>query len=152
MAPTDDQERVGIQLELPRSVVESVILAARRRDHDQQEERERLARIIVRSRQQRAASFPAIVFGEPGWDMILQLYIADCAGRPVDVSSLCAATGVAKTTALRHLDRLEQLDILERRADRVDGRRIFVLLREDLRRQTERWLDSMRLALDIGTP
>lgn len=127
-----------------------MILAARRQVFDPKDDRERLARVILKSRQQRTTSFPSVVFGEPGWDMILQLYIADCVGQPVDVSSLCGSTGVPKTTALRHLDKLEELDLVERRADQADGRRIFVGLREGLRLQAEHWLDSARIALEIG--
>lgn len=127
-----------------------MILAARRQVFDRQDDRERLARIILKGRQQRLASFPAVPFGEPAWDMILQLYIADCVGQSVDVSSLCGSTGVPKTTALRYLDKLEELDLVERRADDVDGRRIFVELRQGLRSQAERWLDSAHIALEIG--
>ena len=84
--------------------------------------------------------------------MILQLYIADCVGRPIDVTSLCGSAGVPKTTALRHLDQLEKLQLVERRDDDTDGRRIFVELTPSLRAQAERWLDSTRIALDIGPP
>ena len=110
-----------------------------------------MARIILKSRQQRVAGFPGVAFGEPGWDMILQLYVADCVGQPIDVSSLCGSAGVPKTTALRHLDKLEDLDLVERRCDDDDGRRVFVQLKENLRSQAEHWLDSARIALEIGS-
>ncbi len=152
MPLADEQERVGIRLELPRSIVETVILAARRQTFDQRQDRERLARIILKSRQRRAAGFPGVAFGEPGWDMILQLYIADCVGQPIDVTGLCGSAGVPKTTALRHLDQLERLQLVERRDDDTDGRRIFVELTPSLRAQAERWLDSTCIALDIGPP
>lgn len=125
-----------------------MILAAR---GDQREkDRESLARVILKGRQRRSTYLPAVAFGEPGWDMILQLYVADCTGRPIDVSALCSSTGVPKTTALRHLDRLAARDLVERRSDDADGRRIFVLMGDTLRSQTERWLDATALALDLG--
>ncbi len=127
-----------------------MILAARR--DRREKDRETLASVILRSRQRRSSYFPAIALGEPGWDMILQLYVAECSGRPIDVTALCGSTGVPKTTALRHLDRLAARQLIERRDDDADGRRIFVLMSETLRLQTERWLDATALALDIGPP
>jgi len=84
--------------------------------------------------------------------MILQLYIADKAGKPIDVSSLCASTGVPKTSALRHLDRLADEGLVRRYDDNVDGRRIFVQPNDALRLQIERWLDAASLSLEIGPP
>lgn len=128
-----------------------MILAARREARDEPKDRERLARIMLRSRQRRKDSFPSVIFGEPGWDMILQLYVAHCAGETIDVSGLCGCTGVPKTTALRHLDRLAAQQLVERLDDSADGRRIFVRLSRTLREQTEQWLDAASLSLDLGS-
>ncbi|WP_230483372.1 MarR family winged helix-turn-helix transcriptional regulator [Sphingomonas sp. Leaf21] len=127
-----------------------MILAARRDTGDEADERDGLARIILRNRQRRQDSFPSVAFGEPAWDMILQLYVADHAGRPIDVSSLCASTGVPKTSALRHLDRLVEGGLVRRVPDAVDTRRVFVLPNDALREQATRWLDTVRLAIEIG--
>ncbi|WP_143066761.1 MarR family transcriptional regulator [Sphingobium sp. YR768] len=104
---------------------------------------------MLRSRERRKHSFPSVTFGEPGWDMILQLYVAYCAGEVIDVSGLCGCTGVSKTTALRHLDRLAAQQLVERLDDSADGRRIFVQPSKTLLEQTEQWLDAASLSLDI---
>lgn len=128
-----------------------MILAASREARDRPKDRERLARVMLRSRQRRKDSFPSVIFGEPGWDMILQLYVSYCEGEPIDVSGLCGCTGVSKTTALRHLDRLAAQQLVERLDDSADGRRVFVRLSKTLREQTEQWLDAASLSLDIGS-
>ncbi|SER22685.1 DNA-binding transcriptional regulator, MarR family [Sphingobium sp. YR768] len=126
-----------------------MILASSREARDRPRDRERLARIMLRSRERRKHSFPSVTFGEPGWDMILQLYVAYCAGEVIDVSGLCGCTGVSKTTALRHLDRLAAQQLVERLDDSADGRRIFVQPSKTLLEQTEQWLDAASLSLDI---
>lgn len=151
MPRADEHDRISVRLELPRRFVEAVILAASREARDRPKDRERLARVMLRSRQRRKDSFPSVIFGEPGWDMILQLYVSYCEGEPIDVSGLCGCTGVSKTTALRHLDRLAAQQLVERLDDSADGRRVFVRLSKTLREQTEQWLDAASLSLDIGS-
>ncbi|MDQ1158905.1 DNA-binding MarR family transcriptional regulator [Sphingomonas sp. SORGH_AS 950] len=152
MPLADEQDRISVRVELPRTFVEAVILSARRDTGDRADQRNRLARIILKNRQRRQEMFPAVAFGEPAWDMILQIYVADHAGQAVDVSSLCASTGIPKTSALRHLDRLVECGLVRRQPDTVDTRRVYVLPNDALREQTERWLDTMNLAVEIGPP
>jgi DNA-binding MarR family transcriptional regulator len=47
-------------------------------------------------------------------------------GNDLSVSSLCYASGVPATTALRHIQRLEEHGLIEREGDRLDNRRLFV--------------------------
>lgn len=150
MAPDDQGERIDIRLELPRAVVEAVILAGRGQRRDGLPERHRLASAVLMGRRRRPQNFPVVSFGEPSWDMILELYVADCAGQRLDVTSLCATTGVSKTTALRHLDRLTEHGLVDKASDPTDSRRTFVLPSEPLRSQIERWLDTEIIARDIG--
>lgn len=79
-------------------------------------------------RRQRAAHMPAELFGEPCWDMLLALAADTAVGRRVSVTSLCLASHVPSSTALRHIDRLIEADLVERCADPADGRRVFVEL------------------------
>jgi len=83
-------------------------------------------RALQSCRKARATFLPAPLFGEPGWDMLIDLAAATLEGRPVSTSSLCLAAMVPQTTALRHVEKLLDLGILHRRADPVDGRRIFL--------------------------
>jgi hypothetical protein len=66
------------------------------------------------------------VFRDPAWDMLLDLMVAADEERPVSVSGLCHASGVPTTTALRHVDRLEEFGLLARAPDANDKRRFWV--------------------------
>ena len=63
--------------------------------------RARLVRDYVSRRQMRSDLFPSAYFADPVWDMLLDLYAAHHENRLVSVSSLCIASGVPATTALR---------------------------------------------------
>lgn len=89
------------------------------------------ARTALKVREQRAKFFPATeIFGEPCWDMILDLFVASLTGRAISVTSACVASRVPATTALRWLTVLEKEKIVERVADSKDGRRVYVSLTE----------------------
>ena len=66
------------------------------------------------------------LFGEPAWDMLIDLFIHQGEGKPVSTSSICIASGVPITTALRLLQRLCEVGLLIRAADPDDGRRNLV--------------------------
>jgi DNA repair protein RadC len=74
-------------------------------------------------------------FGEPAWDMLVDLFVHDCAGKPVSTSSLCIASGVPPTTALRLLHRLCDAGIMLRRRDAYDGRVQLIELTSSVRRK-----------------
>lgn len=82
----------------------------------------------VRRRSDRRLVLGPDLLAEPAWDMLLDLYLAQEAGRSVAVSSLCIAAGVPTTTALRWVRILEKEGLLLRERDRDDGRRSFVKL------------------------
>lgn len=66
------------------------------------------------------------IMGEPAWDILLDLCIAEIEQRQVSVTSACIASGVPVTTALRWVALLEQDRLLERKADLSDKRRTIV--------------------------
>ncbi|HWJ38035.1 MAG TPA: MarR family transcriptional regulator, partial [Sphingomicrobium sp.] len=61
-------------------------------------------------------------------DMMLYLLQAELSQRRVSTSSLCAAAFVQPTTGMRWLKTLSDRGIFIRRADPLDGRRVFVEL------------------------
>lgn len=64
--------------------------------------------------------------------MLLDLFVAEYAGRKVSVSSAClAAVGVLLSTALRWLSKLEAKGLVVRRPDEQDARRTHVMLTDD---------------------
>lgn len=96
-------------------------------------------RHIVAKRRARSRHFPPEIFGEPAWDMLLDLFIAAHEGKPVSVSSACIASGAPATTALRWLVRLETLGLVTRSGDFKDRRRIHVAITDLGREAIEDW-------------
>lgn len=83
---------------------------------------------IIRARFRRRKFFNPHLFGEPSWDMLLELYAAELSQRRVSVSSLCIASGVPPTTALRWISALHKEGLVRRENDPLDGRRHFIML------------------------
>jgi DNA-binding MarR family transcriptional regulator len=83
---------------------------------------------IINARALRPQFFGPELFGEPAWDILLELYQSQLCQFRMKVSSVCAASGVPATTALRWMKVMEGRGLIERRADPRDGRRVFVSL------------------------
>ncbi len=88
----------------------------------------RLVRRIIRQRQLRARFFDGELFGDPAWDMLLDLTAARVEHLRVSVTSLCIASGVPPTTALRWISQMTEAGLLERLEDEADRRRAFITL------------------------
>lgn len=88
-----------------------------------------LARAAYQARRLRNEFFAGPdLFGEPAWDILLDLFINDSEGKSVPVTSACIGAAVPTTTALRWLSILEARGLVEREADGSDARRVFVRL------------------------
>lgn len=87
-----------------------------------------LVRRLIKLRRDRERHFPAEIFADPAWDMLLDLIAARLEGKRVPVSSLCIAAAVPTTTALRWVRSLTEAGLLERCADPTDARRSHVEL------------------------
>ncbi len=85
-------------------------------------------RNVLRLRRLRDRYFDAELFADPAWDILLDLLAARIEGDQVAVSSLCIAAAVPPTTALRWIKTMTDTGLLERHADPMDGRRIFIRL------------------------
>lgn len=83
----------------------------------------------IRLRRNETLGIP--VFRDPSWDMLLDLLVASEEGRRVSVTGLCHASGVPTTTALRHVERLDELGLIDRTADPADRRRFWVTARPE---------------------
>jgi hypothetical protein len=100
----------------------------------------RLAAEILRARRQRERVFGANLFADPAWDMMLELFVQEDRGNTVHVSSLCMASAVPTTTALRWIGTLTEAKLIERRPTgsnrKVEiclSRRARLLIRRHLR-------------------
>lgn len=89
-----------------------------------------MVRQIIANRQARARFFDPDLFGDPAWDMLLDLTAAHAEGARVSVTSLCIAAGVPATTALRWLTQMVESGIFMRVPDPADRRRAFIALSE----------------------
>ena len=89
-----------------------------------------LAAAEVRRRQSRKRFLPADLFREPGWDMLLAIYIADRAGSPMNVKALVSMVDAPATTSQRWIEHLDRLGLISRATDPLDRRRIEVSLTE----------------------
>jgi DNA-binding MarR family transcriptional regulator len=90
----------------------------------------RLATEEYRARERRDRLWDGDLFGEPAWDMLLDLYIAGIAGRRLSITSLCYGARVPTTTALRWIKMLEDRGMLIRTASETDRRVFWVQLTE----------------------
>lgn len=86
---------------------------------------------LIRARRMRDQYFDPELFADPAWDMLLDLMAAQLEGLKVSVSSLCIAASVPPTTALRWIKTMTEEEIFVRKADKQDGRRIFIELSDD---------------------
>ena len=83
---------------------------------------------ILKFRDRRSKFFDGSLFADPAWDMLLELYVASAEQRRMTISNLCVSARVPMTTGLRWTNLLEQRQLIERRPDPLDGRRVFVAL------------------------
>jgi hypothetical protein len=98
------------------------------------------AEAVYRSRRKRSAYFADALFGEPAWDMLLDLFIHQVRRKRVQVTSACLASGVPATTALRWITVLEQEGLVQRVPGVQDKRIQFVELTKAGYLAVARWL------------
>lgn len=90
-----------------------------------------LARDAYAIRRRRAVIFDNDeLFGEPAWDILLDLYVANAEQKSVSVSSACIGSAAPPTTGLRWLGVLSEQGLILREHDPEDQRRVLVRLTE----------------------
>ena len=104
----------------------------------------RLVRRIIAQRQMRCRYFDSELFADPAWDMLLDLTAARAEHRRVSVTSLCIASGVPPTTALRWIGLLTDAGLIVRNEDASDKRRAFIELTEKGSDSMARYFTEMR--------
>lgn len=85
---------------------------------------------LYRDRRRRETHFPmaAELFGEPAFDLLLELFITGENARGVSITSATAAANLPATTGLRYVARLIDIGLVERTPDPFDRRRHLLRL------------------------
>lgn len=86
------------------------------------------ARRLYRLRRQRDQEFGPRLFGEPAWDLLLDLYIAASDPRLVSVVSSSIAASVSAQDTARWLTLLEEHGLVERLSPDTEMSRAIVTL------------------------
>jgi len=106
-------------------------------------------RALLAARADRQAIFKLDLFADPVWDMLLDLAVAEATQQSISVTSLCVASGVPTTTALRRIDDLQAAGLVDRSADTLDRRRILVKLTDAGRQRMETFVERQAGRLGI---
>lgn len=100
------------------------------------------ARFLRDSRRRRGHYFPATIFGEIGWDLLISSYIAD--GREkLSTSRLTQLAGAPMTSVLRWLCFLEAEALVRGRTDPFDGRVKIIELTDKGRGAIDAYLEDL---------
>lgn len=103
-------------------------------------------RRIIRERRVRERFFKEARFGEPAWDIILDLTLAWFEGKTVAVSSLCIASGVPISTAMRWINEMIEVGLIDRWIDPTDGRRNLMQVSPTTRDAMLRYLAALNVS------
>jgi len=89
------------------------------------------------------------LFGDPAWEMLLDLLLANIEQRRVSVSSACIASGAPMSTALRLVRRLVSDGVLFKIPDETDRRRHFLTINPKFEQPL---IDYLAQQLEQATP
>lgn len=110
----------------------------------------RIARKLWNARSRRNASFGTDLFGEPSWDILLDIFVHQHTGGETTVSSACYGSRVPQTTALRHVANLEAQNLLISSRSSHDGRlRIIKLTDEAVAKMKDVLLNGFDIEEDV---
>ena len=87
-----------------------------------------MAERLYLERRRRDDYFPAGLFGEPVWDLMLALFVAGEEGRRLSIAEAYEAARVKPAAGRRLLNRMEKSGLVARMAGQDDLRKRFVAL------------------------
>lgn len=102
-----------------------------------------IARQVYAMRRARMRFIDSNLLGEPGWDILLDLFIHRAAGKRVPVTNACLGAAVPQTTALRWITLLQEAGLVRRRPSEVDRRSHYIEL-------TDRGIKAVAACLDVA--
>lgn len=106
-------------------------------------------RSLIHSRRLRDRFFQDARFGEPAWDILLDLALAWYENKSVSASSVCIASGVPMSTAMRWINEMVEANLIERWIDPTDGRRNLVQIAPATRNAMLRYISALKQASSL---
>jgi hypothetical protein len=97
----------------------------------------------IQVRRKRARYLPRELFGEPAWDILLELLRAELVEERISVASACTAADVPASTGLRWIKTLEQQGLVLRECDCRDAARTFLVLAPDTSKALRRYFGEV---------
>lgn len=101
------------------------------------------AKQILERRRLRQREFGSALFGEPAWEMLLELYVRESSGASTTTTQLQAASASPPSTSVRWLQKLQQEGLVNRRSHPVDHGTEFLELTNAARGTLERYLAAV---------
>lgn len=86
---------------------------------------------LISARRKRASYIAPELFGEPAWEILLELLRAELAYERISVSNACSIAGTSQSTGCRWLNALEHHGLILRQGDERDAGGTFVALSPD---------------------
>lgn len=108
--------------------------------------------VVVRMREMAAKLLGNVLSGDPYWDALLDMYLAETQHRSVYQSAI-RIRELSQPSAHRHSVRLEQLGAVVRLPDTSDYRRRKLILTAQVRRSIDQIMDQMlpHGPIDVGS-
>lgn len=103
------------------------------------------AKVELNARRHRHGYLPSSMFGEPAWEMLLVLYLAE-GGRYQTICSLVHGAGFPHATSLRWLHVLENHRLVIRKSHPADGRVTLVGLTGEGRQALDDYFSTVPAA------
>lgn len=112
--------------------------------------RRRVCRLLLAERKLVGEILGFAACPDPTWDILLDLYNAQCDGADIYLSSLCIAANVPLSSAHRKIQELVNEGWLLRFSGDSDGRRITVRLSSAIMERITSLLDAMARMIDLA--
>ena len=106
-----------------------------------------IAKAAQDDRKRRSGYFREDLFGEPAWDILLDVFIQERIGKPLSVMAAYIGSAATTGTAHRYLRLLIAEGLIERTGDPKDNRRSFLTLTAEAR---EAMIDYLRAGTYLG--
>jgi DNA-binding MarR family transcriptional regulator len=101
------------------------------------------ARWILKNFERRAVTSFGAHLGEPGWTILLDLYVREATGKKTNVSSAIVGSMAPATTGLRWIHFLTEKGVIFRSNDEHDARIAYVTLTDQTREEMTDLLGTM---------